>query len=231
MPGRSYNDDDTRGAGHTLAAVLRGLGHGALIAAAAMGIAAIGDFASVGLGSIATAGVVGMGCLLAADAVRDNTILANAERRHRREDEQDRDNERVDALVRARWSPSRRSQGMSSSSPASGSSKPRVQAGACENARPRRWGNSSRSRCSYIGIARARGIDCDGVDYRRAMIGTSHLATFGLLLLGASAAAGVGLTVGAFLCKEAGRNRDGEGSGGTPAGRGAHPRDGHAGRA
>lgn len=41
-----------------------------------------------------------------------------------------------------------------------------------------------------------------------AMIGTSHLATFGLLLLGASAAAGVGLTVGAFLVKNAGCGRD-----------------------
>ena len=41
-----------------------------------------------------------------------------------------------------------------------------------------------------------------------AMIGTAHLASFGLWLLGVSAAAGVGLTVGAALVKNAGCNRD-----------------------
>jgi hypothetical protein len=101
MPRRRYNDDDTRGAAHTAAAVLRALGHGCLIAAGGMGIAAIcGLTTPLDIGGAAIAGMVGMGTLMAADAVRDTAILANTERRHQREDEQDRDNDRVDAMMR-----------------------------------------------------------------------------------------------------------------------------------
>ena len=38
-------------------------------------------------------------------------------------------------------------------------------------------------------------------------LGTAHAAQFGMSLLGLSIAAGVGLTIGAALCKNAGRNR------------------------
>lgn len=101
MPGRRQNDDDTRGAAHTAAAVLRALGHGCLIAAGGMGIAAMcGLTTAVDLGGAAIAGMLGMGTLMAANAVRDTAILANTERRHEREDEQDRDNDRVDAMMR-----------------------------------------------------------------------------------------------------------------------------------
>ena len=51
-----------------------------------------------------------------------------------------------------------------------------------------------------------------------AMLGTAHVAEFGMWLLGLSTAAGVGLTVSAALCKNAGRNRhDPEPEGRQPA--------------
>jgi hypothetical protein len=42
-----------------------------------------------------------------------------------------------------------------------------------------------------------------------ALLGTAHVAALGFWLLGVSAAAGVGLTVGAAMCKNAGRSWNG----------------------
>ena len=39
-----------------------------------------------------------------------------------------------------------------------------------------------------------------------SLLGTAHVAAFGFWVLGLSAAAGVGLSVGAAMCKNAGRN-------------------------
>jgi hypothetical protein len=63
-------------------------------------MAALLGYAAVSLGGIAIAGAVGVGCMIGADAIRDTAVLANAERKRQAAEEQYREDDAVDALVR-----------------------------------------------------------------------------------------------------------------------------------